>query len=469
MRALPPRHPVPPPPQSPSAVPGWLPPPDPLTAAAAESYVHGICFKTGPPRRVGVELEWIVQDSSDPALPVEPSRLTGALASLPDPGRLPEGALITREPGGQVELSSLPADSLHDCVTAVRRDLGTLRGALCPHGLTLAGWGHEPWRHAARVLDLPRYAAMEEYFDRHGPEARGMMTATASVQVCVDAGTEEPGPEGFARRWRLAHLLGPVLLGAFANSPLRLGRPSGWRSTRQALWARMDPGRTRAPALDEGTDPRAAWAAYALDAAVMCVREDGDGPWAVPGGVSFRRWIAEGERACDGVRRAPTLDDLAYHLTTLFPPVRPRGHLELRMIDAQPGPDGWIVPLAVVTALFGDRAAADTAEDAVRDLAPPGVPAPRNPVWLRAARHGLADPALRRAALTCFTAAARALPRTGADDAVTAAVTDFTERYVARGRCPADDLLDAVRGASPRPLPRAGRSRARTPKENRTC
>ena len=40
----------------------------------------------------------------------------------------------------------------------------------------------------------------------------------------------------------------------------------------------------------------------------------------------------------------PPGSDLSYHLSTLFPPVRPRGHLEVRVIDAQPG-DGWIVPL----------------------------------------------------------------------------------------------------------------------------
>ncbi|MZE81796.1 ergothioneine biosynthesis glutamate--cysteine ligase EgtA, partial [Streptomyces sp. SID5475] len=38
--------------------------------------------------------------------------------------------------------------------------------------------------------------------------------------------------------------------------------------------------------------------------------------------------------------------------------------------------------------------------------------------------------------------AREALPRLGAPPAVRDAVADFTERYVSRGRCPADDLLD---------------------------
>ncbi len=95
----------------------------------------------------------------------------------------------------------------------------------------------------------------------------------------------------------------------------------------------------------------------------MCVRQD-SGPWDVPtDGLTFREWIRS------GVPRPPTQEDLDYHLTTLFPPVRPRGHLELRMIDAQPGDDGWIVPLAVTAALFDDPEAAERAYRAVKPLA----------------------------------------------------------------------------------------------------
>ena len=98
-----------------------------------------------------------------------------------------------------------------------------------------------------------------------------MMCGTASVQVCLDAGDDSDGPSGYRQRWRLLHAIGPVLVAAFANSPLRDGKPTGWASSRQQVWARMDPGRTRPPRLDG--DPRDAWAAYALDAQLMCVRD----------------------------------------------------------------------------------------------------------------------------------------------------------------------------------------------------
>ncbi|MBY8885687.1 ergothioneine biosynthesis glutamate--cysteine ligase EgtA [Streptomyces sp. PTM05] len=410
----------------------------PIGEAEAEARAHGICFKNGPPRRVGVELEWLVHDARDPARPVAPPRLAEAHHDL---RRLPLASLLTQEPGGQLELSSPPAESLTSCVESMTADLAIVREALRDHALRLAGFGHEPWHRPRRVLQLPRYTAMEEYFDRAGPVGRSMMCSTASVQVCLDAGTAGAGPDGYAARWRLAHLLGPVLIAAFANSPLRRGRPTGVRSTRQAVWTALDPGRTTAP--DHADDPRDAWARFALGAPVLCVRAEEEGqPWAVPPtGLTFREWIRGRGRAAG--LRPPTEDDLAYHLTTLFPPVRPHGHLELRMIDAQPGDDGWVVPLAVTTALLDDPVAAEAAHRAVRPLdLRPYERAPGNPLWRRAARGGMTDAALRLAADKCFAAAREALPRLGASTAIRDAVETFADRYVARGRCPADDLLD---------------------------
>jgi glutamate--cysteine ligase len=203
---------------------------------------------------------------------------------------------------------------------------------------------------------------------------------------------------------------------AFANSPTGCGR-----SSRQVIWEALDRGRT-APVV--GEDPVTAWAEYALDARVMLLRDG----WVPDPGMTFREWLATGR---------PDAGDLAYHLTTLFPPVRPQGWLELRMIDALPEPY-WPVPIAVVTALIEDPLAADLAAEAAEPVADR---------WHEAARDALTDPALARAARRCFEAALDALPRLGAA-ALVPLVTDYADRYVARGRCPADEHpLDETPGA----------------------
>ncbi|WP_406119381.1 ergothioneine biosynthesis glutamate--cysteine ligase EgtA [Streptomyces sp. NBC_00989] len=412
-----------------------------VTEPEVEALVRGICFKTGPPRTLGVEVEWLVHELRMPQLPVTPERLEAAYAAL---RTVPLRSALTVEPGGQLELSSSPAASLMECIGSVSQDLDTVRDVLRRDNLGLVGVGHDPWHPPRRFLHEPRYDAMERCLDRTGPAGRRMMCTSASVQVCLDAGYEEPGPLGLGRRWWLSHQLGAVLVAAFANSPLVGRSPTGWRSTRQLIWMEIGPGRAGGPTLD--AEPRDAWTDHVLDSPVMCIRQD-SGPWEVPEELTFREWIRS------GAPRPPTREDLDYHVSTLFPPVRPRGHLELRMIDAQPGDDGWIVPLAVTTALFDDPEAAETAYRAVKPLAErsQGLPAPHNPLWIDAARYGLSDPELHEVALVCFAAALEALPRLGATAEVTDAVRAYFDRYVVRGRCPADDLLDRVRGTDSRP------------------
>ncbi|MEV4222300.1 ergothioneine biosynthesis glutamate--cysteine ligase EgtA [Nonomuraea sp. NPDC049725] len=391
-----------------------------LDENAVHEHVRGICFKTGPPGLVGVEAEWLIHDLGAAGTRVPLRRLAAAVEAAHP---LPEGSLVTYEPGGQLELSTParpgPAAAHH----ALAADLRHLDRHLADAGLTRDGCALDPRPAARRQLTDQRYAAMESYFDSFGPAGRAMMCSTASLQVCLDIGHDE---EQARARWRLLHRLGPVLLAAFANSPLWRGRLTGWRSTRQAIWQALDPSRVT-PVASGGGDPWTAWARYALDGRVMAVRRN-DGPWKVNPGLRFRDWLR------DGLDGGPTLDDLTFHLSTLFPPIRPRGWLELRMIDALPEP-WWPVPVAVAATLADDPVAADRCAEAVEPL-PPGR-------WTQAARQGLADRALAAAALGSFTAARDALRH--AEPALASLVDRYIERYVEPGRCPADDLISEVR------------------------
>jgi glutamate--cysteine ligase len=390
---------------------------------AAEAYVTRICFKIGPPQLVGLELEWLVHDQRKPASPVSSARLAAALGpwcppALRDPpappAPLPNGSAVTVEPGGQVEISTRPAPSLAACLAAAGSDAAMLTARLAQAGLSTLGAGTDPHRLPGRLLDVPRYAAMEAYFDRRGPSGRTMMCATAAVQPCLDAG--DTG--SFAERWRTLHAIGPALVAMFANSPVLAGHHTGWRSSRQAAWLDIDPHRTSPP--PEGTDPREAYARYAMDAPLLCVRRDAE-RWSAPPGVTFADWIA------GAMHPAPTYDDLAYHLSTLFPPVRAAGHLEVRYLDAQAG-DGWIAAAAITWALTATALARDLATAATEPVAGR---------WVDAARSGLNDPALARAAGELAEIALSGLA--GQPAHVRDHVTEFTERYTLRGRCPADD------------------------------
>jgi glutamate--cysteine ligase len=248
-----------------------------------------------------------------------------------------------------------------------------------------------------------------------------MMSRTASVQVNLDAGSSA---EAAAKRWHLVHQVGPTLAAAFANSPLASGQRTGWRSTRLANWFAMDPTRT-ASAYRPGVGP-SAWIDYALAARVMMIRSEDDVYQAVRNGMTFEEWVLQGHP--DGW---PTMDDLDYHLTTLFPPIRPRGWLELRFLDALPDP-WWRVAAAVTTACLDDETCADAAAKATDGT---------GHLWCEAASLALTHPDLRRAAEACFEAALDALDRLDVDDTTATACGNYLDRYVARGRCPGDDWM----------------------------
>jgi glutamate--cysteine ligase len=193
------------------------------------------------------------------------------------------------------------------------------------------------------------------------------------MQVCVDAGETNQ----YAARWRAAHALGPSLVALFANSPHLDGRHTGWASARLRATLGTCPPFTLPPAPSD--DPAGQWARMAMEAPVICVRGSGLS-WAAPRGLTFSDWIAEPGQ----VGRRPTLDDLDYHLTTLFPPVRPKGYLEIRYLDAQAG-SRWVTPFTLLAALM----ARSTTIDKVLELTEASADR-----WFEAARDGLADPVL---------------------------------------------------------------------------
>jgi glutamate--cysteine ligase len=384
---------------------------------------------------VGVEVELLTYPFSDPG-----GRAPAAtLEALAERTRLPARSRITLEPGGQVEISTPPLRGLHDALPAAAADLAAVCGALRRSGVEPVARGLDTLRPPRRILDRPRYAAMEAFFDAEGFAGRTMMCSTASVQVNVETGP----PGGVGVRWRLAHALGPVLVAMFAHSPVPGGGGRGPRSARQQVWSVMDPSRT-APVHRVGSDrtvsPEEEWLDYALAARVMMIRAAPDrfvpvdgrrGPERSTADVlTFAAWLERGHEL-----GWPALDDFEYHLTTLFPPVRPRGWLELRMLDSLPDP-WWRVAAAVAAALLDD---ADAGAAALEAVGAPSAGAGVADHWRSAARHGLADPALRAAAQRVFPAALAGLGRLGADRATVAAAEEFHERFVARGRCPADE------------------------------
>ena len=369
-----------------------------LDVAAAREVIHRIAAPCSSGPAVGLELEWHTYPAGNRAARCDIDRLQSLCAEFVLPGC----SSITFEPGGQVELSSPPDQTVAQACDRMAEDANVLLAALASDGIEAVAAGHDPHRVPVRTLVHPRYAAMEEYFDRAGPAGRQMMCGTAALQVNIDAGADP------AARWALVHAVGPALAAAFATSAA-----PGHGSERLATWLAMD--RTRTGSALGGGDPGGDWAAFALDARVMLLRLDGERWGCVGDDLTLAGWLEYGHNGM-----WPDESDVAYHLTTLFPPVRLRGWLELRFLDSLPAPWWRAAAVTTATVLADEEVATSMAEVAhhhgVTDL------------WDAAACQGLDHAGLAAVALACVASAAES-----SGDPV---VAEFLDRFTSRGLAP---------------------------------
>jgi glutamate--cysteine ligase len=396
---------------------------EPLTVEAGFDRCRQAALEDSVIGPVGLEIETHLVDLDAAADRVPWPRVEAML----DVARAAAGRnAVTVEPGGQLELSGPPAPGVAAAAAELRHDVQAVRLALAGQRLGLAHAGADPARPPRRVNPRPRYRAMERHMAAtgRGPAAAVMMNSTAALQVNLEAGPARGWPERVA----LANRLGPTMVAISACSPWLDGRDTGWKSARQRAWFGLDP-RACGPA-DDGPDPASAWARYALAAPVAFVRDGGDEVTAVPASVSFEQWASGAVRLG---RRAPTAADLDVHLTTLFPPVRLRGYLELRYLDMTP-PRWWPGIAAVAATLMDDPVAAGLAAEATERTAA---------LWTEAARDGLGDAALADSARRCVAIAAGRAPA-----ALAPAVADLAD-LVESGRCPGDLLAERIAEVGP--------------------
>ncbi|MBA3760344.1 MAG: ergothioneine biosynthesis glutamate--cysteine ligase EgtA [Gemmatimonadales bacterium] len=332
---------------------------------------------------------------------------------------LPSGGTLTFEPGGQLEYSSPACRSASSLLALLRSVVLPLRAAAAGEGIDLLAVGIDPLNTVERapmVIHANRYERMAEYLGRLGPSGARMMRQTAAFQVSVDL-DDEPW-----LRWRVLNSAAPYVVAIFANSPIYAGELTGHQSARADVWRQLDPARTGIP-FDERA-PLEAYLEFALTApAILFPTVSGEH-------LPFGEWLA---------RANPTAAEWQEHLSTLFPEVRPRGHLELRSADAI-APEWYAAPLALTAGILYDPHALRAAADL--------LPLPDLGLLERAGRLGLHDPAIARTAADLFD-----LALTGCGDlgpgyfhpSDLEQARAFFDRYTRRSRAPADDVLqDAI-------------------------
>ena len=360
-------------------------------------------------------------------------------------GLVKDGANVSLEPGGQLELSGAPLDNIHQTCDEVNEHLRQVKAVADDLRIGFIGLGAAPiWRHEDMpMMPKGRYRLMTDYMGRVGTHGTQMMYRTCTVQVNLDFASEAD----MVQKLRVALALQPVATALFANSPFFEGAPNGHKSWRSRIWRDLDADRTgMLPFVFDDGFGFDAWVDYALDVPMYFVYRDGVYIDAL--GMSFRDFLDGRLPALPG--EVPTLSDWADHLTTIFPEARVKKYIEMRGADGGPWRRLCALP-ALWVGLMYDQGALDAAWD----LAKGWDAETREALRVAASRDGLAAQVgginmhdLAREVVALAEAGLKARARQGAGGMLPDE-THFLNALkdsIETGQTPADELLARYHG-----------------------
>jgi len=419
-----------------------------------EEYFHN----AGKPRdrwRVGTEYEKVgIDRTTGKAIPYSgPRGVESILKELIDRfGWEPEEqdghiialsrdkAQITLEPGGQIELSGEPCDSIHCTYAEFTQHIRELLEVSEPLNVVFLGLGMQPVSRLEQIEWVPkkRYRIMGPYMPKVGTLGQRMMKQTATVQANIDYQDEKDAMAKF----RTGMGLTPVFISMFANSPICDGQVNGYRSFREHIWTDTD--KSRSGMLRFAFSPEVSFAhyvEYALDVPMYFIIRNKN--YIDVTGTTFRQYLAYGR---DGERA--TLEDWHDHLTTLFPETRIKRYIEVRSADSQP-PELMPALSAIVKGAFYEADCLQAAWDLVKDWSWDErmqlyLDSHRDALLARIRRYSLLD-----LAKELLQIALEGLKRQKMFNALGEDETIYLEplkKLLSQGKCPADLLLEKWQG-----------------------
>ncbi len=355
-----------------------------------------------------------------------------------------DGASVTLEPAGQLELSGAILDTVHDTCCETNAHLEEVKAVAEERQLGFLGMGFQPkWRRDEMPwMPKGRYQIMRAYMPKVGALGLDMMTRTCTVQVNLDFADEAD----MVKKFRVSLALQPIATALFADSPFTEGKPNGFLSFRSHIWTDTDPDRTGM--LDfvfEDGFGFERYVDYLLDVPMYFSYRHGE--YVDVSGKSFRKFMDGKLDVLPGA--LPTLRDWSDHMTTAFPEVRLKQYLEMRGADGGPWNRLCALPAFWVGLLY-DTASLDAAWDLVKDFSLEERNALRDGVPKLALKVPFRNGTLRDLALEALKISAAGLQRrakqnaNGADESIfLTPLIDFAEA----NETPAERKLQLFHGA----------------------
>lgn len=241
---------------------------------------------------------------------------------------------ITLEPGCQFELSLEPQDFIKDLKNKVEEIDNNIKPLLNNFGIKLLNKGVSPKTTYRNIELIPkqRYKVMANYL--WGILSDVMMRETAGIQVGIDYKSEEDA----IKKFNLANLMMPFVTAIFANSKIRGGVDTGYKSFRALAWLNTDNERCGfATKFIDGMSFRD-YVNKLLDTPMIFINRD-NRTVNLNGSMTFKQFMDrgfEGFEAC--------IDDWKLHSNLYFPEVRLRNFIEIRNHDCVGGGLEYSIP-----------------------------------------------------------------------------------------------------------------------------
>lgn len=259
---------------------------------------------------------------------------------------------ITLEPGCQVEISAKPERTIFE----LKKKIDNLNALIEPitkrMNFTLLNYGVSPLNTYKSINLIPkrRYKIMAKYL--WGILADVMMRETAGIQCCIDFKSEEDA----MRKFKLANKLSPFMTAMFANSPIRGGVDTGYKSFRALAWLNTDNDRCGfAGKISEE---------FSFEDYIDCVLKSpmifiqrNNLQFEVNGDITFEEFL---QKDFEGAQA--TLEDYELHSNLYFPDIRLRNFIEIRNQDCVGGDLKYAILAIYKGILYSNSAMAECEE-----------------------------------------------------------------------------------------------------------
>ena len=259
---------------------------------------------------------------------------------------------ITLEPGCQLELSLEPQEFVRDLKKRVEEINSAMKPILDEFEIKFLNVGVSPKITYKNIKLIPkqRYHLMANYL--WGILSDVMMRETAGIQVGIDFSSEADA----MRKFRLANLMMPFATAMFANSSIRGGVDTGYKSFRALAWLNTDNERCGFATDFNKNMSFKDYVSQLLDIPMIFINRGGK-CMSLNGRLTFKKFM---EKGFEGFY--PTIEDWRLHSNLYFPEVRLRNFIEIRNHDCVGGGLEYSVP-ALYKGIMYSKSAIEEIED----------------------------------------------------------------------------------------------------------